>query len=86
MLTAATPPRPSQPDTTPMFELRCSEAHPVQCDLRLRSRSVRELVDLVREHGARDHGFTSLWYTPERVRPMIERMNRDGRYRSVSHG
>jgi hypothetical protein len=52
------------------FELGCADVHPVRCNLALRSSNLEELVALVSAHGASAHGFTPVWYSPERVAAM----------------
>ena len=50
-----------------ILELRCSDVHPVTCDVRLRSFDPLDLRRLACEHGARAHGFTPAWYSAERI-------------------
>jgi hypothetical protein len=52
------------------FALRCADAHPVNCDEEWQSSSPGELVASARAHGARAHGFTPVWYSPQRIAAM----------------
>ena len=46
-----------------VFEVRCTELHPVRCDVRLRGVDLESLVSIACEHGAHVHGFTPVWYS-----------------------
>lgn len=52
------------------FWLRCSDVHPVRCDIVGSSSSRQELVARACAHGARAHGFTPAWYSAARVASM----------------
>ena len=65
----ATPARkqPSRAPSRQRFELRCAEIHAVGCNTMLRAACSRDVVALACEHGAVAHGFTGVWYGPERL-------------------
>jgi len=52
------------------FELPCAAAHPVGCAAVLRAGRADDVVALACEHGARVHGFTAVWYSPQRLAVM----------------
>jgi hypothetical protein len=54
------------------FELRCDDAHPVRCEVTFRSSMREQLIDEACAHGANDHGFTSGWYSVERLAAMAD--------------
>jgi predicted small metal-binding protein len=62
---------PSQIRGAGRFELRCADVHPVRCAEVWRSRSAEEVVARAREHGADTHGFTAVWYSPQRIGEML---------------
>jgi len=60
------------------FELRCADAHPANCTEVLRAERVGDVVALTREHGALVHGFTTVWYRPQRLATMAAAVTRRG--------
>jgi hypothetical protein len=58
---------PDRRGVAPGLELRCSEVHPVQCDVALRGSSPDDLTARACDHGASAHGFTPVWYTRHRI-------------------
>ncbi len=64
-LHAATPARFER--VRPMFELRCADVHPCRCERTLRAPYAQDVVALACDHGAHVHGFTPVWYSPERL-------------------
>ena len=52
---------------TRSFELCCADVHPQGCAEMLYARDSSDLVDVAREHGARVHGFTPVWYSRQRL-------------------
>lgn len=52
------------------FELCCADVHPQGCAEMLQAPDSGELVEIAREHGARVHGFTPAWYSPQRLASM----------------
>ncbi len=67
-LTVAESPAPDlRRSSAPSFRLRCSDVHPVRCDVAQGASTPSELVEWACAHGASDHGFTPVWYSPARV-------------------
>ena len=60
------------PALTQSFELRCSDVHPVRCDVALRAITREELTNRMCAHGAIVHGFTPTWYHPARVATIAQ--------------
>lgn len=73
------PPAPAPSPRT--FELRCADAHPANCTEVLRAERVDDVVALTREHGALVHGFTTVWYRPQRLATMTAAVTRRGESR-----
>jgi hypothetical protein len=55
---------------TRSFVLRCADVHPVRCGEEWQSSRRENLVAAASAHGARAHGFTPVWYSPERIVAM----------------
>ena len=55
---------------TQSFELCCADVHPQGCAEMLQARRLSDLVEIAREHGARVHGFTPVWYSEQRLASM----------------
>jgi predicted small metal-binding protein len=53
-------------------EVRCADVHPVRCTVTFRASSSEPLTDRIRDHGARVHGFTPVWYSRERIAVIAE--------------
>jgi hypothetical protein len=49
------------------FEVRCADVHSPGCEQALRGPRCEDVVELVCAHGALAHGFTSVWYSPQRL-------------------
>ncbi len=70
LITAGTP-AGDEPQSPPRrFSLRCSDVHPVRCEVVQGASSPRELVEWACAHGASAHGFTPAWYSPAQVASM----------------
>ena len=54
----------------PAFEVRCADIHPGSCQQVLRAPRPGEVVALACEHGKLVHGFTAVWYSPQRLAVM----------------
>jgi GH35 family endo-1,4-beta-xylanase len=52
------------------LELCCADVHPQGCAEMLNARHTDDLVEVAREHGARVHGFTPVWYSQQRLADM----------------
>ena len=55
---------------TQSFELCCADVHRQGCAEMLQARRPSDLVEIAREHGARVHGFTPVWYSQARLAAM----------------
>jgi hypothetical protein len=55
-----------------LLELSCATAHSVPCSAVLAADDLSRLFAIVADHGARAHGFTSAWYTPQRRAAMAQ--------------
>ena len=49
------------------FELCCADVYPLGCNELLHAGRAGELFRIACEHGARVHGFTPAWYSPQRL-------------------
>ncbi len=58
---------PGRPLSPQVFELRCTDVHPVRCDETISAASFDQLLARTRAHGERAHGFTPAWYNAERL-------------------
>jgi len=58
-----------------VFEVRCSDLHPLGCVEVMRSESPETLLALAREHGEHAHGFTTVFYSAERLAVMAQAVN-----------
>lgn len=70
IMAALAPSEPSlQPARAPLqaFEVRCADVHPGGCGTALRAERSSDVVALACEHGALVHGYTSVWYSAERL-------------------
>ena len=69
------PPRARSPHA---FEVRCADAHPEGCEAVLGGEVAGDAVALALEHGSLVHGFTSVWYGPERLAIVAAAVTRGG--------
>lgn len=51
----------------PTLQLRCAHVHPVDCAESWLAASSADLVTAACRHGALAHGFTPVWYSPQRL-------------------
>jgi hypothetical protein len=58
--------------------VRCADAHPAGCAEVLGAERAGDVLALACEHGALVHGFTSVWYGPERLAVMAAAVTRGG--------
>jgi hypothetical protein len=54
------------------------DAHPTGCEAVLGAERAGDVVALACEHGALVHGFTAVWYRPERVAVIAAAVTRGG--------
>jgi hypothetical protein len=55
-----------------VFELRCTDVHPVRCDETISAASPDQLLARTRAHGERAHGFTPAYYNAGRLAAMAD--------------
>jgi hypothetical protein len=61
-----------------VLKLHCAEVHSCRCEAVFSSTDPSKLVELARHHGARVHGFTPAFYSPERLAAMARAATEGG--------